>query len=207
MRFLKHLKLKKLLKKITDPRDPKKTEHSIKVILMWVLSVFFFRCESTNALQTAFEMLPLRRREVLWNYFGLDSNNRKLPHRTVVTDCLAVISQEEINDLLEKLFKWALKSKIFYNHCGTLIPELTYYLACDGVWIHKYTHPHAVDEEGENNCPYCLPRTCNRGKENETTYWLHAFVISLLFYLEALNYLFMFRKNRCLQKALPRRRN
>jgi hypothetical protein len=176
MRFLKHLKLKKLLNKITDPRDPKKTEHSIEVILMWVLSVFFFRCESTNALQTAFEMLPLRRREVLWNYFGLDSNNRKLPHRTVVTDCLAVISQKEINDLLEKLFKWALKSKIFYNHCGTLIPELMYYLACDGVWIHKYTNPHAVDEEGKNNCPYCLPRTCNRGKENETTYWLHAFV-------------------------------
>jgi len=182
MRFLKHLKLKKLLIKIKDLRDPKKTEHSIEIILMWVLSVFFFRCESTNALQTAFEMLPFHRREALWKYFGLDSNNRKLPHRTIVTDCLALINQNEINDLLEKLFKWALKSKIFYNHCETLLPELTHYLACDGVWVHKYTKPHAVDEEGKNNCPYCLPRVCNRGKENETTYWVHAFV-NLIFIL------------------------
>jgi len=176
MRFLKHLKLKKLLIQIKDPRDPKKTEYSIEIILMWVLSVFFFRCESTNALQTGFEMLPFHRSEALWNYFGLDSNNRKLPHRTIVTDCLAMINQNEINDLLEKLFKWALKSKIFYNHCEILLPELTHYLACDGVWVHKYTKPHAVDEEGKNNCPYCLPRVCNRGKENETTYWVHAFV-------------------------------
>ncbi len=176
MRFLKHIKLKKLLKQITDPRDSEKTEYSIEIILMWVLSVFFFRCESTNALQTAFEMLPSNRQAVLWNYFGLDANNRRLPHRTVVTDCLVVINQNEINDLLEKLFKWALKSKVFYNHCETLMPELTYYLACDGLWVHKYAKLHAVDEEGENNCPYCLPRVCNRGKENETTYWIHAFV-------------------------------
>jgi hypothetical protein len=175
MRFLKHLNLKKLLAKITDSRDPKKTEYTIEIILMWVLSVFFFRCESTNALQTAFEKLPLHRRSTLWNYFGLDPE-KKLPHRTVVTDCLATISQEEINGLLEKLFKWALKSKIFYNHMERLIPDLIYYLACDGVWVHKYTQLHSVDEKGGNICPYCLPRVSNRGKENETTYWLHAFV-------------------------------
>ena len=42
MRFLKHLKLKRLLTQIKDPRDQKKTEHSIEIILFWVLSVFFF---------------------------------------------------------------------------------------------------------------------------------------------------------------------
>ena len=82
MRFLKHLKIKKLLAKIKDPRDPKKTEYSIEVILMWVLSVFFFRCGSTNALQTAFDNLPLHKRDVLWNYFELDSKKRaKRAHR------------------------------------------------------------------------------------------------------------------------------
>lgn len=165
MRFLKHLKLKKLLAKIKDLRDPEKIEYSIEIILMWVLSVFFFRCESTNALQTAFEKLPMQKRNTLWNFFGLDPEKRKLPHRTVVTDCLAIISQDEINQLLEKLFKWALKSKIFYNHMEKLLPDLTYYLACDGVWVHKYTQPHSVDEEGKNSCPYCLPRVSNRGKK------------------------------------------
>jgi len=72
MRFLKHLKLKKLLSKISDSRDSKKIEYTVEIILMWVLSVFFFRCESTNALQTAFEKLPLHRRNTLWKYLGLD---------------------------------------------------------------------------------------------------------------------------------------
>jgi hypothetical protein len=49
MRFLRHLKLTNLLKQITDPRDPKKIEHKIQIILQWVLTVYFFRCESTNA--------------------------------------------------------------------------------------------------------------------------------------------------------------
>jgi hypothetical protein len=63
-----------------------------------------------------------------------------------VTDSLAVIDPDEINDLLEKLFKWAMKSKIFYNHMETLLPDFYYHLACDGVWVHKYTHPHAKTE-------------------------------------------------------------
>lgn len=176
MRFLKHIKLKKLLKQITDLRDPKKTIHKIEIVLQWVLSVFFFRCQSTNALQTAFEKLPPHKRATLWNYFELEEGKGKLPHRTVVTDCLSMINPEEINDLLEKLFKWAIKNKIFYNHMGILLPDNKYYLACDGVWVHKYTTPHSKNEEGKNTCPYCLPRVHNKGKENEYTDWLHAFV-------------------------------
>jgi hypothetical protein len=39
MRFLKHLKLKKLLPKISDSRDPKKTEYTVEIILIWVLCI------------------------------------------------------------------------------------------------------------------------------------------------------------------------
>ena len=176
MRFLKRLGIKKLLARIKDQRDPEKTKYKIELILQWALSVFFFRCEATNALQTSFEKIPVHRRTALWKYFELDSERTTLPHRTVVTDCLSLIDPEEINDLLEQLFRWALKSKLFYNHMGVLLPNFTYYLACDGVWIHKYSHPHAINEQGENICPYCLPRVCNKGTEKETTYWLHAFV-------------------------------
>lgn len=41
MGFLKRIKLKKMLAKVKDPRDPKKTVHQIEIILSWVLSVFF----------------------------------------------------------------------------------------------------------------------------------------------------------------------
>lgn len=150
--------------------------HKIDVILQWVLTVYFFRYESTNPLQTASEKLPRHKKDVLSNYFGLHSENRKLPHKTVVTDSLSVIDPDEINDLLEKLFKWSLKSKVFYNHMETLLPDFHYHLACDGVCVHKYKHPHVKDENGDNICPYCFPRVHNKGKENEHTDLLHAFV-------------------------------
>jgi hypothetical protein len=34
----------------------------------------------------------------------------------------------------------------------TLLPDCKYHLACDGVWVHRYTHPHAKNEKGENLC-------------------------------------------------------
>lgn len=175
MRFLKHIKLKKLLSQIEDPRNPNNVIHKVEIILQWVLSVFFFRCESANALQTAFDKLPDRRKAVLWNYFGLPEGS-KLPDRTLVTDCLSVLNYEEINDLLERLFRWVIKNKIIYNHMGVLLPDNFYNLAGDGFWVHRYTSPHAKNEFGENSCPYCLPRVHNKGKENEYTDYLHAFV-------------------------------
>ena len=41
MRFLKHIKLKELLSRITDPRDPKKTKHRIEIILSGFYQYFF----------------------------------------------------------------------------------------------------------------------------------------------------------------------
>lgn len=175
MKFIKHIKLKKLLKQVKDPRDSKKTKHAIETILMWVLSVFFFRSESLNELQASFNKLPEHRRETLWNYLDL-SKGSVLPDRTRINSCLSGINHEEFNDLLEKLTKWAIKNKIFYNHMEVLLQDGKFNLACDGVWVHKYTHPHAINEKGENICPYCLPRVHNKGKENEYTDYLHAFV-------------------------------
>jgi hypothetical protein len=122
MRFLKHLKIRVVLTQVTDPREPEKTKHQIELILQWVLTVFFFRCKSANALQTAFDKLPQHKRAVLWRFFGLNEGDI-LPHRTVVTAALSAIDPDEMNDILEKLFKWAMKSKVFYNHMGILLPD------------------------------------------------------------------------------------
>lgn len=175
IRFLKHIKLAKLLSRITDERDPKKARYTNDVILQWALSVFFFRRGSKNAFQTASESLKPHQRKAVLKYLGLDEDE-SLPHRTTVDDYLAIVHEEEINDLLTVLFNWARKNKIFYNHAESLLPNNQFHLACDGVWLHKYTKPHAVNEKGENCCPYCLPRTHNKGKPDETTYWIHAFV-------------------------------
>lgn len=54
MRFLRHLKLTNLLKQITDPRDPKKTDHKIQIILQWVLSVDRDPCYRSGQMKSLF---------------------------------------------------------------------------------------------------------------------------------------------------------
>ena len=173
MRFLRHIKLHRLLKTITDRRDPRKTRYRLDFLLQWALSVFFFRAESLNDLQDSFDKVSLDRRKSLWDFFGLPEGS-PLPHRQTVTDSLALVDPEEINAMLIQLFRWAIKYKVFYNHTHVLGD--TFGLACDGFVVHHYNHPHSINEKGENLCPYCLPRTSNKNTPNERTYWLHTFV-------------------------------
>jgi hypothetical protein len=211
LRFLRHIKLKKLLSKIKDPRQQKKIDYPNDVILHWALTVYFFRQGSCNGLQTTLQKLRPEQRAAILNYLGLKDEPEQIaghsvvvpfsehllerdqpggplldqalkdgkksyPHRTVVNDCLAGIEADEVNELLIHLFNWAKKNKVFYNHMATLLPYEMFHVCCDGVSVHKYTKPHAVNDKGENICPYCLPRTRNKGKENEVTYWVHGFV-------------------------------
>jgi hypothetical protein len=176
IRFLKHIKLKKVLSKINDTRQENKIEYNNDVILQWSLTVYFFRLGSCNALQTALEKLKPTQRTAILNYLGLNDQKTSFPHRTVINDYLKCVDADEVNELLILLFNWAKKSKIFYNHMGTLLPNDRFHVCCDGFSVHKYNTPHAVNEKGENICPYCLPRTRNKGKENEATYWVHGFV-------------------------------
>jgi hypothetical protein len=181
IRFLKHIKLKNILSKITDKRNPNKVIYTNDVILQWALSVFFFRRGSKNSFQTALECIKPYQRKAILKYLGLNEDD-SLPHRTTVDDFLSKVDAEEINNILLTLFNWAKKNKIFYNHAGVLLPNNQFHLCCDGLSLHKYNSPHAVDENGENCCPYCLPRTHNKGKPEEKTYWLHNCVnVALIF--------------------------
>lgn len=176
IRFLKHIRLKKLLSKITDPRQKNKINYSNDIILQWALAVYFFRQNSCNGLQTALQKLKPEKRTAILNYLGLKGEKKSFPHRTVVNDCLTRTDADEVNELLIHLFNWAKRNKIFYNHMETLLPNERFHICCDGFSVHKYATPHAVNEKGENICPYCSPRTRNKGKENEVTYWMHGFV-------------------------------
>jgi hypothetical protein len=72
IRFLKHIKIKKLLSNITDNRQLNKIKYSNDVILNWALSVYFFRHGSQNGLQTALEKLKPHQRTAILNYPGLE---------------------------------------------------------------------------------------------------------------------------------------
>lgn len=176
MRFLKQIKLKNLLSKIKDVRQQNKINYKNDIILQWALTVYFFRQGSCNALQAALQKLRPEKRTAILKYLGLKDEINSFPHRTVVNDCLKRIEADEVNELLIHLFNWAKRNKIFYNHMPTLLPYSLFHICIDGFSVHKYTAPHAVNETKENICPYCLPRTRNKGKENEMTYWVHGFV-------------------------------
>jgi hypothetical protein len=180
IRFLKRISLKESLAAISDPRQQAKCEYSNHSLLLWALSVFFFRQESKNSFQTTLESMPHYKKESIFKYLDIDVDS--VPHSSVVDDYLGRIDPKEINDLLLKLFHWCQKNKLFYNHAETLLPNNNYHLGVDGFWVHKYDIPHVIDEHGKNCCPYCLPRTSNKGKPEEKTYWVHAFVTFVLIF-------------------------
>ena len=173
--FLKRLKLHRLLRKIKDPRDPAKVKYRHELLILWALSIFFFRRESVNSFYAALEKLSAPQRKTIWYLLGCEEGS-PLPHRTVVTDLFSLLDPDEINALLMDLFTWAYKQKIFYNHSHRLLPQGMFHIAIDGVWLHYHKHPHCADGNGKNSCPYCLPRVYNKDTEKEVTHWLHACV-------------------------------
>ena len=55
-------------------------------------------------------------------------------------------------------------------------------IGADGHWTHTYDHPHICDENGNNTCPYCLPRKRYKGTLKEEIYWVHMFVTFVLIF-------------------------
>lgn len=180
IRFLKHVGLKDMLAKIPDYRVQHKKTYSSTSLLLWALSVFFFRQESKHSLNTTISDLPVHKQTSLLNY--LDIQGSSLPKRDCVDDYLASIDSEVINDLLMEIFHSMKSNKLFYNHAESLLPNNSFHLGTDGFWVHRYFTPHAQDENGKNICPYCLPRVHNRDKPDERTDWLHAFVTFALIF-------------------------
>lgn len=178
IRFLKHLGLKEMLADIPDCRHQGKSIYSSNSLLLWALSVFFFRQKSKNSLNTTIIDLPKHKKDALLNYLAIQGD--RLPKRDCVDDYLTTVDEQAINDLLMQLFQWAKKNKLFYNHAAELLPNNFFHLGIDGFWVHKYVKPHAVNESGENICPYCLPRVYNKDTPEERTNWLHAFVTFIL---------------------------
>jgi hypothetical protein len=180
IRFLKHIGLKKLLTQIPDARNQNKITYPNHSLLLWALSVFFFRQESKNALSTTISDLSIQQQDSFLQYLEIESSS--LPKRDCVDDYLSTIDSESINDLMMHIFHWAKINKLFYNHAETILPYDSFHLGIDGFWVHRYSKPHATNECGENTCPYCLPRVHNKGKEDEKTDWLHAFVTFMLIF-------------------------
>ena len=114
--------------------------------------------------------LALGQRQGMLNLLQIDG--KSLPHSSTVDNALSRIPLEQWGLTFLKLLKQLNKRNFFYNH-PELFPNNCLQVACDGFWMHKYSHPHSVNEDGTNSCPYCLPRTHDKGTSKEKTYWVH----------------------------------
>jgi hypothetical protein len=89
--------------------------------------------------------------------------------------------EQGINQLMISFFKDLQRSKFFKQH-PQIMPENFFLLAADCVHTHTYDHPHHTDEEGYNDCVYCLKRVYNKGTKHEKVRWIHnTLVFSFIF--------------------------
>lgn len=176
IRFIRELGLPKMFAEIPDPRQISKITYPLESLILWAFSTCAFRQSSKNAMQTTLEKLSTEKKTGIVQLLG---SNEKCPCSSTVDDALGQINYENFNQILLKMFDRLNKRKFFYNHTE-LIPDNIFYLGADGFWTHHYTSPHAVDKEGNNICPYCLPRRHNVGKPNESMTWVHVCVTFML---------------------------
>lgn len=177
IRFIQDLGLPKMFSALPDQRKQSQVTYSISSLAMWAFSTCAFRHGSKNAMQTDLDALPEAQLEPMLKLLGIEG--KTVPHSRTVDEALSKIEFEKFNDILLTLFDRMVERKIFYNH-SRLLPGNAFQIGIDGYWTHHYTHPHAVDDKGNNICPYCLPRVHNRGKENEFTTWVHVIVTFVL---------------------------
>ena len=177
LRFLQEQKIRELFEAIPDPRQQSKVEYPLSSIAMWALSVPAFRQASKNEFQTTLENLAIDEKEGFLTLLGCQG--KEIPHSSTVDHALSMIDYEKVNEILIKQMDRLIEKKFFYNH-QELLPDNSLCIGIDGYWVHKYDHPHSTDKEGNNCCPYCLPRTQNRGTPKEKTHFVHIFVTFIL---------------------------
>ena len=176
MRFVKDIGLPQMFSSLTDPRDLSRITYSLNSLCLWAFYTCAFRQGSKNAMQTTIDAMD--NQEAISQLF--DVGKEEVPCSTTVDNALARIESGEFNDLLLQLFDRIIERKISYNNREVFLPYGSYQIGVDGFWTHHYNHPHSVNENGENHCPYCLPRVHNRGKENEFITWTHVMVTFVL---------------------------
>ena len=173
LRFLEEQKTRQLFEEIPDPRQQTKVQYPLSSLAMWALSVPVFRQASKNEFQTTLENLSIEEKEGFIALLGCQG--KEIPHSSTVDHALSMIDYQKVNEILIKQVDRLLKKKFFYNH-QELLPGGAFCIGADGYWVHKYDHPHCADKEGNNCCPYCLPRIQHKGTPKEKTHWVHVFV-------------------------------
>jgi hypothetical protein len=165
---------------ITDLRNGDFVKYPKESLILSALSVFLFRLGSGNSYED-----QARDPKELYSEANIakfvNAPESCLPAIKTIETFLSSIQENETNQLMINFFKDLQKSKFFRDHPEIMFGDF-FLLAVDCVHTHTYSHPHHIDDKGNNNCPCCLKRVYNKETEKEKTRWIHtALVFSFVF--------------------------
>lgn len=181
MRYVQGIGLPKIFGALPDPRRVSQCDYSLSSLSMWAFYTCAFRQGSKNAMQTTIESIAdPEKKENFLHLLGIENEIKTVPHSSVVDDAISRIECDKFSTVLLDILDRLIEQKVFYHNQDSLFPYNTFQIGADGFWTHHYTEPHSMDEQGNNACPYCLPRVHNRGKEDQFTTWVHVMVTFVL---------------------------
>lgn len=181
IRYVQDIGLPQIFETLPDLRQQSRCTYSISSLSMWAFHTCAFRQGSKNAMQTSMESIATPDgKENFLHLLNMGEGVKTIPHSSVVDDALSKIDCMEFSEILLDIFDRLIEKKNFYHNQEVLLPYNNFQIGTDGFWTHHYTEPHSVDANGNNGCPYCLPRVHNRGKPDQFTTWVHVMVTFVL---------------------------
>lgn len=162
-------------KTIPDYRNQESITYSKQSIITSALAIFLFRMASGNKYDNKSHDKDEKYSTTNMAKF-IDAPKDRVPVIKTIEKFLKNLEEKNINDLMIAFFKDLQQSKFFKLH-PQILPGDFFLLSADCVYTHTYDHPHHVDSDGNNDCPYCLNRVYNKGTENEKVKWLHSTLV------------------------------
>jgi hypothetical protein len=165
---------------IPDHRNPHAIIYTKQSIMMCAISIFLFRMGSGNKYDN-----KCRDKDEKYSVKNMakfiDAPEDRVPVIKTIETFLKNFDEQKINDLMIAFFKDLQRSKFFQQHPQIMFGDF-FLLAADCVHSHTYDHPHHTDENGHNDCKYCLKRVYNKATKNEKVRWIHnTLVFSFIF--------------------------
>ena len=174
--FLERKNLSQLIENsIPDHRNKEQVTYSKQSIIMSALTIFLFRMASGNKYDD-----KCHDRDEKYSMTNIakfiDAPEDRVPVIKTVENFLKEISEDDVKSLMITFFKELQVTKFFRLHPQLMFGNF-FLLAADCVHTHTYDHPHSVDKDGNNDCPYCLKRVYNKGTKHETVRWIHCTLV------------------------------
>ncbi len=183
--FLKRKNIAKHIEEtIPDSRNEDLITYTKQSIIMSALTIFLFRMGSGNKFDNdSHDQNEKYSKKNMAKFINAPED--RVPVIKTIETFLKNLKEESINDLMIAFFKDLQQSKFFRQHPQLMLGDF-FLLAADCVHTHTYSHPHHIDNNGNNNCDCCLKRVYNKGTANETTKWMHNTLVFSFVFIDGL---------------------